>query len=333
MIKLTQIVKRRWMVMINQEVQFKQALKTIARNKSIKSYILQSNELYSLLLQAAQRFVTGEHRADGIVIAKEMISKGYFFSLECIGENITDLEECKKAKTEFLNLIEEMSSLSIKQTVSLDLSHIGLSVDSETAHIHLLEVAKKARLYGITLMIGMEESSKTNDILNIYKKTSKLYPNVGITIQAQLYRSKNDVQELIHLPGKIRVVKGAFQEPSDIAMARSTKLNSRYLKFVEQLIEANHPVSIATHDETLIREIECRQYLNHPQVEIEMLYGIRPDLLRNLKDKGYNCKVYLPYGKEWYLYLCHRIAEYPENLYRAVTDIIKPSLTERSSSY
>lgn len=333
MIKLTQIVKRRWMVMINQEVQFKQALKTIARNKSIKSYILQSNELYSLLLQAAQRFVTGEHRADGIVIAKEMISKGYFFSLECIGENTTDLEECKKAKTEFLNLIEEMSSLSIKQTVSLDLSHIGLSVDSETAHIHLLEVAKKARLYGITLMIGMEESSKTNDILNIYKKTSKLYPNVGITIQAQLYRSNNDVQELIHLPGKIRVVKGAFQEPSDIAMARSTKLNSRYLKFVEQLIEANHPVSIATHDETLIREIECRQYLNHPQVEIEMLYGIRPDLLRNLKDKGYNCKVYLPYGKEWYLYLCHRIAEYPENLYRAVTDIIKPSLTERSSSY
>lgn len=333
MIKLIQIEKRRCMVMINPEVQFNQALKSIARNEHIKSYIQQSNELYPLLLQAAQRFVTGEHRHDGIVTAKELISKGYSISLESIGENTKDLGECRTAKNEFLNLIGEMDTLSMRQTVSLDLSHIGLSVDSETAYIHLLEVAKKAKLYGITLMISMEESSKTNDILNIYKKTSEQYPNVGITIQAHLYRSNNDIQELKHFPGKVRVVKGAYQEPSDIAMSRSKELNNRYLKFVEQLIEVKHPVSIATHDETLIQEMERRQYLNHPHVEIEMLYGIRPNLLRNLKSKGYNCKVYLTYGKEWYLYLCHRLAEYPENLYRAVTDIIKPSLTERSRLY
>ncbi|WP_431028379.1 proline dehydrogenase family protein [Lysinibacillus sp. LZ02] len=319
--------------MINPAIQFTQALKSIARNEQIKSHIQQSTELYPLLLKAAQRFVTGENRKDGIVIAKELISNGYSISLEYIGENTTNLEECQQAKKEFLNLIEEIGAMSMQQTVSLDLSHIGLSVNPDTAYIHLLEIAKKAQAYDITVMISMEESSKTNDILTIYKKTTEQYPNVGITIQAHLFRSNDDIQKLIHYPGKIRLVKGAYQEPSDIAMARSTDLNDRYLQFVEQLLEANHPVSIATHDETLIQEMEYRQYFKHPQVEIEMLYGIRPDLLRDLKNTGYNSKVYLTYGTEWYLYLCHRIAEYPENLYLAVTDIIHPSSTDTSRLY
>lgn len=182
-------------------------------------------------------------------------------------------------------------------------------------------------------MIGMEESSKTDEILTIYKKATSQYDNIGITIQTHLLRSNNDIQNLVHLPGRIRIVKGAYQESSKDAIPRSNELNNRYLHFVEQLIEANHPVSVATHDETLIKEMEQRGYFRHPNLEIEMLYGIRPDLLKALKSKGYNCKIYLPYGKDWYLYLCHRIAEHPENLYRAITEIIVPALTERSKAY
>ncbi len=176
----------------------------------------------------------------------------------------------------------------------------------------------------------MEESSKTSDILTLYKKIAKNYTNIGITIQAHLYRTEVDLQELIQYPGKIRLVKGAFQEPVDIAMIRSEELNSRYLEYVEQLVNANHPISIATHDETLIQEIERRQYLHKSNVEVEMLYGVRPELLNELRTKEYRCRVYLTYGSEWYLYLCHRIAEQPENLYLAVTDIINESL--RASS-
>ncbi|MBP1931898.1 proline dehydrogenase family protein [Ammoniphilus resinae] len=314
------------------EAQVSEALKSIARNQHIKSYIQQSNELYPLLLKAAKRFITGESRIDGIKIANELISKGYFISLEYIWENTTDLKECIKAKDQFLGLIEKMGSLSMNQTVSLDLSHIGLSVNPGTASSHLLELAQKAYQHGITLMISMEESAKTDDILDVYKKTSKHYPNVGITIQANLHRSSHDIQELIHYPGKIRMVKGAYQESSDIAMSRSKELNNRYLDFIEQLIEVNHPTSIATHDEILIQEMRQRQYLTH-NAEIEMLYGIRPDLLKDLRGKGYNCKVYLTYGQEWFLYLCHRIAEYPENLYIAVANMIDPPLLEGSSSY
>lgn len=319
--------------MKNLEFQVAQALKSIARNQQIKSFIQQSSELYPLLLKVAKRFVAGEKKQEGIEIANELISKGYFVSLEYIGENTTNLEECIKAKDEFLSLIEEMGSISMKQTVSLDLSHIGLSVNPDLAFDHLLEIAKKAKQYEITVMISMEESSKTDAILDIYKKTTEQYPNVGITLQAHLYRSRNDFQELIHYPGRIRAVKGAYQESAEIAMPRSMELNHRYLEFVEELIEANHPVSIATHDEVLVQEIQQRQYLDYPNVEIEMLYGIRSDLLRDLKNNEHNCKVYLTYGQEWYLYLCHRIAEYPENLYLAVTDMICSSLTKRSGLY
>ncbi|MGE7695524.1 proline dehydrogenase family protein [Lysinibacillus sp. NPDC094177] len=307
-----------------------QALKSAARDERLKYAVQQSTELYPLLWKAAKRYVTGEKREDVITVAREYLDDNYNISIEYIGENTTDLWECERAKDELLQVIEEMGKLSLKQTVSFDLSHIGLSINAEIAYKYLEELAQKAQRYGITLMISMEESSKTSDILTLYKKIATNYTNVGITIQAHLYRTEVDLQELIQYPGKIRLVKGAFQEPVDIAMIRSEELNSRYLEYVEQLVNANHPISIATHDEMLIQEIERRQYLDKSNVEVEMLYGVRPELLNELRTKEYRCRVYLTYGSEWYLYLCHRIAEQPENLYLAITDIINESI--RASS-
>lgn len=307
-----------------------QALKSAARDDRLKYAVQQSTELYPLLWKAAKRYVTGEKIEDVITVAREYLDNNYNISIEYIGENITDLGECERAKNELLQVIEEMGILSLKQTVSFDLSHIGLSINAEITYKYLEELAQKAQRYGITLMIGMEESSKTSDILSLYKKIATNYANVGISIQVYLYRTKVDLQELIQYPGKIRLVKGAFQEPIDIAMIRSEELNSRYLEYVEQLVKANHPISIATHDEMLIQEIERRQYFDKSNVEVEMLYGVRPELLNELRKKEYRCRVYLTYGSEWYLYLCHRIAEQPENLYLAVTDIINESIRERS---
>lgn len=310
-----------------------QALKSAARDERMKHTFQQSTELYPLFWKAAKRYVTGEKRQDALQMALEFIAKDYQISVEFFGENTTDLLECQKAKDEFLQLIESMGASSMKQTVSFDLSHIGLSINAELAYKHLVELAQKANQYEITLMISMEESSKTNDILDVYKKIASRYSNVGITLQVHLYRTEEDIQQLIQYPGKIRLVKGAFQEPVDVALKRSEELNERYLHYVEQLINANHPISIATHDEVLIQEIEQRKYFDQPNVEIEMLYGIQSDLIHQLKAKGYRCKVYLTYGREWYLYLCHRLAEYPENLFLAVADVINPSMLTRSEGY
>ncbi len=315
------------------EVQAAHALRSIARKESMKSYVQQSSELYPLLLRAAKRFISGESREEGIAAAQELNAKGYGVSLEYIGENVAEKEECHKAKDELLLLIEELGSLSMKQVVSFDLSHIGLLIHREAAYAHAVELAERAKKYGMTLMISMEESAKTDDILWVYKKIVEKYSHVGITIQAHLHRSVNDMKELLCLPGKIRIVKGAFQEPTDTALPRSEELNTRYLMLVEQAIKANHPISIATHDEELMKEMKRRQYVSHPHVEVEMLYGVRPDLLRDVKNEGHDCRVYITYGTDWYLYLCHRIAEYPENIYRALVDMTQPSAAEGSTFY
>ena len=304
------------------ELNVQEAIKQIARNKDVKAYIQETEQVFSVLWKGAKRYISGEKRGDGILIAQKLIDEGYLVSLEYIGENSMTIKESVKAKEEFLHLIEDFNKLSMQQTVSLDLSHIGLTIDPKIAQKHIFEIVEKASLYNITIMISMEESAKTDTILSIYKNVSKNYANVGITIQAHLYRSRKDIKELLTYPGKIRVVKGAYKEPTNIAMSRSHELNENYLYIIEQLIEANHPVSIATYDTDILDELERRDYLQLPQVEIEMLYGIQPNLLKELKDKGYPCKIYLTYGNDWFLYVCHRIAEYPENIYQFIIDIV-----------
>jgi proline dehydrogenase len=126
----------------------------------------------------------------------------------------------------------------------------------------------------------------------------------------------------MHLPGKIRLVKGAYQESDERAIKRGAALDERFLSLVEVLVAAQHPLSIATHDQHLLQEVERRKLLAVPHVEVEMLYGIRPDLLRQMKHAGYQTR----------LYLCHRLAEYPPNIYRALADCVQPSRTEQPAS-
>lgn len=304
------------------ELHAQEAIKKIARNKKIKAYIQENKQIYSLLRKGARRYITGEKRFEGIKIAQKLFTEGYRVSLEYIGENSLTIKESVKAKEEFLHIINDFSTHTIKQTVSLDLSHIGLTINPKIAEENIIEIAEKASMHNITIMISMEESDKTEDILSIYKNVSKMFSNVGITIQAHLYRSREDIKELLTYPGKIRVVKGAYKEPTDIAIPRSNALNENYLYIVEQLIRANHPVSIATYDEAILDEFERRNYFQLPNVEIEMLYGIQPNLLKKLKNKGYPCKVYLTYGNDWFLYVCHRLAEHPENVYQFISNIV-----------
>jgi proline dehydrogenase len=305
------------------EKQFADSLKSIARNLEIREYIQQSPELYPLFLSSAKRFVTGESREDGVSIGDQLVHKGYRISLEFIGENTINKEECVRAKDEFIALMKECGNHGISSRISFDLSHIGLSVDPELAYQNLLEMAKEAQSHGLSLMISMEESAKTDQILSIYKRIVAEYSNVGVTLQAQLHRTLNDLNELLNYSGAIRIVKGAYQEPSDICIPRSDKLDQRYLELVDLCVKAGHQVSIASHDEVIHKQIIERGYLQNPHVEVEMLYGIRPELCKQLKDDELPVRVYLTYGVEWYLYLCHRIAEYPPNIYVAITDMVR----------
>lgn len=305
------------------EKQFEDTLKSVARNLDIKEYVQQSAELYPLFQRSAKRFVTGENKEDGVSAGDQLVHKGYRISLEFIGENTVNKEECVRAKDEFISLIRECGNQGLQSRISFDLSHIGLSVEPDLALQNLLEMAAEAEKYHLSLMISAEESEKTDQVLSVYKKAVAKYPNIGVTLQAQLYRTLDDLKELLQYSGAFRIVKGAFQEPPDICIPRSEKLDKRYLELVELCIKSGHQVSVASHDEGIYKQIIERGYLKNPHVEAEMLYGIRPDLCKQLKDEELPVRVYLTYGSEWYLYLVHRIAEYPPNIYVAITDMIQ----------
>jgi len=274
-----------------------------------------------LLLTAAKRYVTGETRADAIKIAQRLEKMGYRLSMEHIGENTLDSQIVHEAQREFLALTADCSQLHTPIGISFDLSHLGLLLDKGLAFAHVEELAERARHSGHYLMISMEESTKTEAIISMYERLAQRHENVGITIQAHLHRSLDDVKRVLGLPGKIRLVKGAFKEPQEIALGRSVELNERYLELADMCVRAGRECSLATHDQAIVDELDGRDYLHRPNVEVELLYGVRPELAHALREKGVPVRLYLTYGTEWYLYLCHRLAEHPPHVHQAIADM------------
>ncbi|WP_336788618.1 proline dehydrogenase family protein [Paenibacillus sp. MMO-177] len=303
------------------EQQLTMALKSIARRSDLKAYVEQNPLVNRLLRQSALRYVAGDSLPEGLEAGKEISRRGYSLSIEYIGENTSDAEECEQAAAEMKALIQHLKQSGLPGRVSFDLSHIGLMISPSLAYANLTELAGQAEGTEIELFISMEESGKTDDILSVYKQAAAEYSGIGITLQAHLHRTPADLAALTS-PGRIRIVKGAYQEPNHLSLARSPELNERYLNLVEFAIRHGHQVSIATHDDAIMNAVREKGWLTSAQAELEMLYGIRPDLAKRLRDEGNPIRIYVPYGREWYLYLCHRIAEYPPNLYQAVIDMV-----------
>ncbi|MDT8976358.1 proline dehydrogenase family protein [Paenibacillus sp. chi10] len=314
----------------NVEEQFSKTMKSIARRADLKAFVEQTPAIYQLLQRAAAKYVTGENRQDGLEVGRKLADKGYAISLEYIGENTTDIQDCEHAALELTLLIHTLAQHGIPARVSFDLSHIGLSIDSELAYKNLTAMAALARQADVELFVSMEESAKTDAILSIYTKAAAVYANLGITLQAQLNRTAQDLNDI---SGRIRIVKGAYQETEKIAMPRSSALNERYIQLIEQAIRKGHRLSIATHDESIIDQVIKRGWIHEPGVEFEMLYGIRPDLSSRLKKAGYPVRIYLTFGREWYLYLCHRIAEYPPNVFQAILDMTEAGAADPVQNY
>ncbi|WP_312117873.1 proline dehydrogenase family protein [Brevibacillus reuszeri] len=306
-------------------------LKMVARRPDIKSYVEQTPWLNNLLQRAAGQYVAGENRQDGHAAARRLADAGYKTSLEYIGENTADVKMCQAATEEMKSLIRELGVSGDR--VSFDLSHIGLSIETDLAYRQLMKLAEEAQSASVELFISMEESAKTDRILDVYRKAVSHYPNIGITLQAHLNRTSQDLAAIGDSPRRIRIVKGAYQEPTEYAMSRSAALDERYLALVQDAIQRGHRVSIATHDERIINGAITLGLLDSGSAEFEMLYGIRPELSAKLQAAGYPVRIYVTYGHEWFLYLCHRIAEYPPNLYRAVVDMASDEAVEPYRAY
>jgi len=300
------------------------ALRHISRNESFKSYVLETPGLHDLLLKAVRRFIGGESLADCLPIARALGKLGFGLAVDYMGESTRDRRTAEQATDEFLRVIQALREDSEGLFLSPDLSHLGLLVDPELAHNNIASLAEAARDAKGEVIINMEGTDRTDTILEMHKRVCQRYENVGITLQAYLHRTPKDLSEALQRPGRIRLVKGAYEEPEALALRWGQATDTAFCALMETLLASSHPCLIATHDESLLQHAQTfikRHGLPASPIEFEMNFGICQARLEGLHDLGYRTRVYLPYGKEWYLYLCHRLAEFPPNVFQAIVDI------------
>ena len=213
-----------------------------------------------------------------------------------------------------------------RSRISLDLSHLGIWLNEDLAIKNFRKLAEVAQEGKVDLFISAEGLDTTDKILETYTQFSKEFDNVHITVQVYLHRSKKDIEHILkNSRGSIRLVKGAYEGPKELFLQRGHELNDRYVELLQIVLDAGRYCSIATHDPAMIERIVALLKLwkvPPTQYEFEMLFGIESELLIHLKKQGHRCRQYIVYGKEWYLYLCNRISENPDNLFRALVDIM-----------
>lgn len=305
-----------------------EALRAAALNEKAKEYILNNDLLYAIMKKAAQRYIGGETLKETIPKVQEQNINGFKCSIEFMGESTRTEAEANEATLEFVEICEKIKLHNLHSTIALDLSHIGLAVSRDLAWQNLNTICEVAKRANIEVAISAEGFERTDDVIDTYLKASNAHDNLAITMQAYLYRSQDDFKELIKEKGRIKVVKGAFQVPEGHFIPRGSKLDEVYLDYVEQLFIQKHMCSIATHHDNIQNEVKALIKKHNPAndlYEFESLFGIQNENLAALKTEGYPTKIYFVYGKEWYLYLCNRIAEYPLNLFRALHDILEPA--------
>lgn len=283
--------------------------------------------------RVARRFVAGEEIADAVAATRELNDKGMRVTLDYLGESVTNIYEAMDARDEILRLLRVIHDEDLKANVSIKLSQIGLKLDEQVALDNARIIVERARELGNRIRIDMEENEVVDATLDIYHALRYHFglENVGVVIQAYLYRSEEDVRALIAEGTWIRLCKGAYMEPSEVAFPHKEDTDRNFVKLMQFLLsgEARQNgvfVGVATHDEQMIQattEFASAQDINPKDFEFQMLYGIRRDLQASLVDQGYQMRVYVPYGTAWYPYFVRRLAERPANLWFFISNLIR----------
>ncbi len=276
--------------------------------------------------KTARRFVAGETLKEGIEAAKVLNSSGIDVTMDFLGENTKNEEEAINCSKEIINILDAIEKEKISGNVSLKLTQLGLDLDEEFCKKILVNILEEAKKRNNFVRIDMESSDYTDKTLNLFYTVFESYKNVGIVIQAYLYRSIKDVEEIIKRGGRIRLCKGAYKEPKKVAFPKKKDVNENFIKIMKVLLDSKIYHAIATHDEKMINAtISYVEEKNIPRdsFEFQMLYGIRRDLQNKLVKDGWKVRIYLPYGTHWYPYYMRRLAERPANLFFILRNLFK----------
>jgi proline dehydrogenase len=270
----------------------------------------------------ARRFVAGETLADAMGPSAELCRAGRRVSLNQLGENVTTPEEARLSRDSYIATLEALHAAGLNGNISIKLTQLGLDLDRDLCLLLAQEIAARARALGRTIEIDMEGSSYTKTTIDIFEAVQRCHGNAGLAIQAYLRRSQNDLERLAPLHSKVRLVKGAYREPADVALQKKHEVDANYRRLLDRLLlqQGNNRffTAVGTHDPGLIQYAveKIREYgVPREKYEFQMLLGIRRDLQRKVFDDGHPLRVYVPWGTAWCPYFMRRLAERPANLW------------------
>jgi proline dehydrogenase len=297
----------------------------LSKNRPLRHFVERS----SLGIKLSSRFVAGMEIEDALRVAEAVNKQGMSASLDSLGESVTSEAEAHRAAEVYHRLLDAIAERKLNANVSVKLTQLGLLLSPGIAEAIADNLVQHARAVDNYVRIDMEDSSLTQVTLDIVRRLHAkpgLRGAVGTVIQSYLYRSQSDVEQLLTDGIRIRLCKGAYKEPPEVAFPRKADVDDNYVRLSCMLV--NSPVynGLATHDERMIAELKSfasQHGIEASRFEFQMLYGVRRDLQRQLVQEGYNVRVYVPFGNEWYPYFMRRLAERPANVFFLAKNLLR----------
>ncbi len=293
-------------------------------------YLSQQHKLKDLFIkvpgfrQVTRRFIAGENIEAAIVTIKELNKIGITATFDHLGESTTNKAEAEADVREYLHLLNRINETGVDSNASVKLTQLGLDIDEAYCLENTRMIVAEANRLGNFVRIDMEDSSKTDATLRIFKQLFKEFGNVGIVLQAYLYRTEKDLDEVLAMGARIRLCKGAYNEPAEVAFPEKSDVDANFVKLAQKLLASGIYHGIATHDLRMIRAVQefaAREGIAKDKYEFQMLYGVRRDLMVQLAQEGYRIRTYVPYGEFWYPYFMRRLAERPANVWFIVKSL------------
>ncbi len=289
------------------------ALLYLSEQKQLRHF----TETSPVARRLTSRFIAGMTLADAMAVCTRLRDEFILSTLDRLGESVTSVEEAEAARDGYLESLRQIAARGLPTTVSIKLTQFGLRISEDRCRQNVMLLARAASEAGNRIEIDMESSDLVDATLGIVTAVHETYGNVRAVVQAYLHRTERDVDMLNGQGIPVRLCKGAYKEPGDIAFPKKSEVDASYVRLMKRLFDRGADPALATHDEAIIEEAKdyARQRgIDSSKFEFQMLYGIRRDLERRFVQQGYRLRLYVPYGDAWYPYFMRRLAERPANV-------------------
>jgi proline dehydrogenase len=286
----------------------------LSQQRGLRRFMEQSSASKRL----TSRFIAGITLDDEMAVCRRLHGDGILSTLDHLGENVTSADEAAASVQSYLDSLNRIAELKLPSTVSIKLTQFGLDFSDAICRANVLPLVDRAREIGTRVEIDMEGSAYTERTIALVRELHQHAGCVRAVIQAYLHRSERDIEQLNEQGIPVRLCKGAYSEPADIAIPAKSDVDGRFVTLMKTLLDRGHYPAIASHDDRIVREAftySRRRGIPPDRFEFQMLYGIRRDLQREVLQNGFRLRLYVPYGDAWYPYFMRRLAERPANVW------------------